>query len=112
MLLSLHLTSLYMSAAQIVSFDAFVSSSLRIIGARSVFRNDLGVLPLCTGASRYTTIFISFVNLLRLLRVQLSIFLDTTAQNCFLRFIPLCRHSLSCCGGHAVRIRVRILHSF
>jgi hypothetical protein len=57
-LLSLDLTSLYMSAAQIVSFDAFVSSSVRIIGARSVFRNTLRVLPLCTGASRYTTIFI------------------------------------------------------
>jgi hypothetical protein len=28
------------------------------IGARSVFRNALWVLPLCTGASTYTTIFI------------------------------------------------------
>lgn len=35
--------------------------------------------------------FFRFWNLLRLLRVQLSIFLDTTAQNSFLRFIPLCR---------------------
>ncbi len=44
MLLSLDLTSLYMSVAQIVSFDAFVSNSVRIIGARSVFRNALRVL--------------------------------------------------------------------
>jgi hypothetical protein len=50
--------------------------------------------------------FFRLSNLLLLLRVQLSIFLDTTAQNSFLRFIPLCRNSLSCCGGHAMRIRV------